>query len=143
MLRNLRYFVIYLHYTVGDFCKEIPKPFRQFQYAAGEIRQPAAISIPDLINHTTRYKYLGTVLDPTLNLNDHFASVYKKASSRLRLLSKLRENLTTSASEGVYKMMIVPLFLFNCVTCLNFTDTQQQKLKSLDIRCKQYCLWPG
>ena len=79
-----------------------------------------------LINHTTRYKYLGTVLDPTLNLDDHFASVYKKASSRLRLLSKLRENLTTSAFEGVYNMMVVPLFLFNCDTCLNFTDTHSR-----------------
>ena len=40
-------------------------------------------------------------------------------------------------------MMVVPLFLFNCITCHNFTDTQQQKLKSLDIRANNIVYGQG
>ena len=55
-------------------------------------------------------------------------------SSRLRLLSKLRTNLTTKAALSVYRSMIVPILLFNCISNLNFTTTQIQKLKSLNGR---------
>ena len=41
------------------------------------------------INETTYYKYLGILLDQSLLLTGNFAEVYKKASSRLRLLHKM------------------------------------------------------
>ena len=40
----------------------------------------------ETLNQTNRYKYLGTLLDPSLSLNDNFNITYKKASSRLCLL---------------------------------------------------------
>ena len=40
-----------------------------------------------------RYK-----LDPGLSFDDNFNATYKKASDRLRILSKTREYLTTTAA---------------------------------------------
>ena len=42
------------------------------------------------INATTSYRYLEVEIDSTLNLNSNFELCYKRASGRLRLLSKLR-----------------------------------------------------
>jgi hypothetical protein len=47
-----------------------------------------------LINFTNKYKYLEVLVDQTENLNEHFCSVFKKASGRLRLLKKIRHCLT-------------------------------------------------
>ena len=52
-------------------------------------------------------------------------------SSCLGLLSKLCSNLTTKAPFPVYKTIIVPLFLFNCIVNLNFTRPQMGKLDSV------------
>ena len=41
------------------------------------------------INFVTEYKYLGTVINSHLILNDNFDKPYKTASSRLRLLHRL------------------------------------------------------
>ena len=51
----------------------------------------------------TKYKYLGVELDPSLNLGLHFESTYKKATGRLRLLSKIRgyvDNHTAKTNES-------------------------------------------
>ena len=47
------------------------------------------------VNETTQYKYLGIILDQHLNLHEYLATVYKKASSRLKLLKRVRSNLTS------------------------------------------------
>ena len=44
------------------------------------------------VNTTCSYNYLGVKVDPPLNLNEHFQSVYKTATSRLRLLRNMRKN---------------------------------------------------
>ena len=89
------------------------------------------------INFAKRYKYLGTTLDPALILRENFDKSYKKASSRLRLMSHLRCNLTTKAAIQVYSMMISPLLKYNSIVNLNFNKTQLNKLKSVDNRAKQ------
>ena len=61
------------------------------------------------INFATEYKHPGTVIDSHLTLNDNFDKAYKKASSRLRLLHRLRLCLTFEAARKIYAMMIVPL----------------------------------
>ena len=43
----------------------------------------------EAVKVTTSYKYLGYVLDPCLTLSKNFKDEYKKASNRLRLLSKV------------------------------------------------------
>ena len=62
---------------------------------------PLEIFIDDkLINFVKGYKYLGTWLDPCVNMSEHLEKVFKKASSRLRLLSRMRRSLTKAAAES-------------------------------------------
>ena len=79
------------------------------------------------LNQTNRYKYLGTLIHVT----------YKKASSSLRLLEVLKENLTDKARRFVYESMVVPLLTYNCIANLNLNRTQLGKLCSLDRRASQ------
>ena len=64
------------------------------------------------INFTTRYKYLGCIIEPNLSMGSNFESSYKKASSRLRLLHKLRPYMTADACATFYKSMVVPVFTY-------------------------------
>ena len=53
------------------------------------------------INVATSYKYLGVKLDPTMTMQEHFNFTYKRASSRLSLLSKMRNLLTEEAAKDI------------------------------------------
>ena len=64
------------------------------------------------INCTESYKYLGVNLDPTLNLSNHFHDIYKKASSRIRLLRRIRPQLTAAAAGLVYQALIVLIITY-------------------------------
>ena len=46
-----------------------------------------------IINSTSSYKYLGSVLDQNLDLAENFERKFKKTSSRLVLLRKLRQKI--------------------------------------------------
>ena len=79
------------------------------------------LSIPygnTVINFTKKYKYLGVEIDSKLNLNTYFDACYKRASTRLRLLSKIRDsvnedsarnelplNIRTAPTEDFYKLL--------------------------------------
>ena len=52
---------------------------------------------------TTSYKYLGYTLDPSLSLCKNFDDAYKKASNHLRLLSKLRDHVTSEVATRSIK----------------------------------------
>ena len=41
------------------------------------------------IPNVEKYEYLGIVMDENLNLTEHFEKVIKKASSRIKLLSRI------------------------------------------------------
>ena len=66
------------------------------------------------INVTTSYKYLGVKLDPTMTMQEHFNSTYKRASSRLSLLSKVRNLLTDEAAKKICLTMILPVMKYCC-----------------------------
>ena len=85
---------------------------------------------------TSNYVYLGVKLDGSLNLNSHFEKCYKRASSRLRLLSKLRKDLDRKAALSIYQSMIMPVFTYCGVLFLSLTKTQNDKLQSLHRRAE-------
>ena len=85
---------------------------------------------------TTSYKYLGYALDPSLTLCKHFDDTYKKASNRLRLLSKLRDYVTSDVANKIYQMMIVPIVTYSGTIKLLYTRTQLEKLGSIEKRAK-------
>ena len=86
------------------------------------------------INCAQSYKYLGTILDQQLNLAANFDQKYKKASSKLGLLRKMKTLMTTKAANAVYTSAIIPALIYNCIVQLNLTQTQLKKLKSIEVR---------
>ena len=89
------------------------------------------------IHQTHQYKYLGNVIDPSLNLTENFQNKYKRASGRLRLLGKVRPFLTQKAAKYIYTMMILPLLLYCSLLHLKMTDTQKKSLKSIENRASK------
>ncbi|XP_057299458.1 uncharacterized protein LOC130630077 [Hydractinia symbiolongicarpus] len=88
------------------------------------------------ISSTTHYKYLGTVLDPSLNMNENFNTIYKRASNKLRLLSSLKMGLTADAVRKIYTAIILPGLSYCSNVQLKFSDTQIKRLESIDNRAR-------
>ena len=65
------------------------------------------------ISSTKEYKYLGTILDQTLSFNENFHRVYKKTSSKLRLLWSLKFYLSPESLIKVYKGILLPVVLYS------------------------------
>ena len=86
------------------------------------------------INATTSYRYLGVEIDSTLNLNTNFELCYKRASGRLRLLSKLRCFLDSTTACKLYRSMIVPVVTYCGILNLKLTTGQSRKLAALHER---------
>ena len=86
------------------------------------------------INQTSSYKYLGTHLDSTLAMNGNFSSKYKKLSSRLRLLSKLRPDLNGKASKMIYTNIVIPVFTYCGTANLYLSRTSLGKLDRIHER---------
>ena len=82
-----------------------------------------------IINATTSYKYLGVKLDSTMTMLEYFISAYKKALSRLTLLSKLRYLLTDEAAKTIYQTMMLPVVTYCCFVNLKNTETQKKRLR--------------
>ena len=87
----------------------------------------------DRVIHTTEtYKYLGTILDSPLSRSTNFHRMYKKTTSKLRRLYSLRMYFKSSTKAKMVKAMILPCITYNCTINLNLTQTQRQKLQSID-----------
>ena len=86
------------------------------------------------VNVTTSYKYLGVKIDQTLNLNTNFQYTYRKANGKLRLLQKLRPQLSRLAALRIYQSMILPTLTYCGSLSLNFTSGQTRKWRSLHSR---------
>ena len=89
-----------------------------------------------VINTTKSYKYLGYILDTSLTLSENFDAAYKKASGRLRLLSKLREHVTSDAALKIYQMMILPIITYSGMIKLLLSNTQLAKYTSIENRAR-------
>ena len=89
------------------------------------------------INTTNNYKYLGVQLDPSLNMQEHFNSICRKASSCIRLLKRIRPFITDLATLRVYQVLIVPIITYCCLTSLYHQPYQKSSILTLESRvCK-------
>ena len=88
----------------------------------------------DNVLNTSHYKYLGIEIDSSLNLNSHFEKCFKRASSRLRLLGKLRDYLDLTSAKAIYGSMILSTFTYSGILQLKTTDTQYKRLASFHDR---------
>jgi predicted nucleotidyltransferase len=80
------------------------------------------------VNQTTQYKYLGVLLDHHLTLHKQVRTVYHKTSTRLKLLKRVRHNLTTY--ERVYLNMIQPIITYCPTVYLGLPTYLKEKLQS-------------
>ena len=86
------------------------------------------------ITNTTCYKYLGVKLDQNLSLSEDIESVYKKASSRLYLMKRVRPQLTTDAALALYKTMLIPIFTYCSIITSLYTETIKKRISSFERR---------
>ena len=86
------------------------------------------------ITNTTCYKYLGVKLDQNLSLSEHIESLYKKASSRLYLMKRVRPQLTTDAALTLYKTMLIPIFTYCSIITSLYTETVKKRISSFERR---------
>ena len=79
------------------------------------------------------YKYLGVYLDKH-NLQHHFEKVYKKASARVKLLSRIREQMGPHVAESIYKALIRPILMYCYQLQLGLPKGTIDKLQSIQNR---------
>ena len=89
------------------------------------------------IGSTNTYKYLGVKLDSSLQLTEHLSSTYKKASGRLYLLGRIRNQLTRKAASAIYNSLLLPLFTYCSILTCNSTNTYKNKLKRFEQRASK------
>ena len=89
------------------------------------------------INVANSYKYLGVEIDHSLDLNSHFERTYKKMTTRLHLLNRLRTFLTAEAALTTVNMLIVPLFTYCCLFKPVFNQMQTNRIKSFERRTQE------
>ena len=56
------------------------------------------------ITESNLYEYLGVKMDKNLSFSDHPEKATKKAISRLKLLSRMRQNISPYTAETIYKV---------------------------------------
>ena len=89
------------------------------------------------VNNTNAYTYLGHQLDSTLTLNTDFDNAYKRSTTRLKLLAKIRNFLTQNAAMSIYMATILPILSYSLAIKLHLSTTQSQKLRSLENRASK------
>ena len=94
----------------------------------------------DLLKKVPSYKYLGVVLDPTLNYNHHVSYVIKTVLYKLRLLGKVKKYLNDNVALEIYKSMLLPYFDYADVIFHGSNSGSLDKLQRLQNRCLRLCM---
>ena len=79
------------------------------------------------LRHVVEFKYLGIVMDGSLTWKSHTANLFSKVSKRIGILRRIRNDITLSAADMVYKSFILPLFDYcdTVWTCCNKGDADR------------------
>ena len=73
-------------------------------------------------------------MDKNLTLTEHLSKTFKKASSRVKLLGRIRHCISPDVAETIYKSMILPTVLY-CSNTLTGTSTiQKNQLEHIQSR---------
>ena len=77
------------------------------------------------ISELQNYEYLDVILDKNLNFDEHLEKTFKKVSSRIKLLSRVRQNINPHTAETMYKVMILPVMLYCCNIFVGMTHSKK------------------
>ena len=86
------------------------------------------------ITESKNYEYLGVTLDKNLNFNEHLEKTFKKISSRIKLLSRVRQNISPYTAETIYKVMILPVMLYCSNVFVGMTQSKKQRFETFQDR---------
>ena len=90
----------------------------------------------DEINQPPAYEYLGVTLDSHLNMNEHYTKVSKRINTRIKLLKKIRHEISPSVAEQIYNSIIKPIFLYCSTVNLGQSQTWSNRFEKLQNRAK-------
>ena len=95
----------------------------------------------EIIQTVPSFKYLGILLDSTLNYNLHISSVITTVIHKTTPLSKVKRYLCDKTVLQIYKSMILPCIDYADVVFANSNVSDIEKLQRLQNRCLKIC--PG
>ena len=78
------------------------------KYMLKKLDKPKVKLDGSILGNVDHYKYLGVILDSSLNFIKHINNIIKMVSHKLNLLSKTRQFITQAASVRIYNSMILP-----------------------------------
>ena len=119
--------------------KKVKTEFVMYGASQKLSRQPSchiAIEGRD-INQSNSNEYLGITLDHHLTLQQQINKIYKKASSRLKLLQRIRPNISPHVAEKIYNAMIRPVLLYCYPVYISLGDNAKSKLQSIQDRAQK------
>ena len=83
------------------------------------------------ISEAENYKYQGAPLNKNLNLQRYVDNIHMKVTSRIKLLGRIRMDITPAVAETIYKVKILPIFLYCSSIKISNSDTQNSKIEQL------------
>ena len=66
----------------------------------------------ETINRVNQYKYLGVTFDQQMSFSEQLSKVSKKVSQRIKMLKRVRLNITSATANLIYNSMIAPMMLY-------------------------------
>ena len=93
-----------------------------------------------ILQQVPSYKYLGLVLDSTLNYNLHVSQVLRTMLHKLMLLSKMKKYLRDDVALRIYKSMLLPYLDYADVIFCKATSKDLDKLQRMQNKCLKICM---
>ena len=93
-----------------------------------------------IIQNVPTFRYLGFILDSTLNFKAHVSDVIKKMIHKKYLLSRLMPFLTKNVALLIYKTMILPYFDYCDIVYAKACADDIDKLQRVQNKCLKTCL---
>ena len=88
----------------------------------------------ETINYTKSYKYIGLILNETLNMSEHLKVTMKKARSRVNLLTRIRPLIDADTASLIFKVMILPILTYCPYSTFrsipNFVENKVQNIEN-------------
>ena len=86
------------------------------------------------LNFTDRARFLGVIMDDSLNFREHICCVVGKISRHAGILYRIRENLPISARISYYNAFILPYLSYNCLHWGGTNDCHLRPLVTIQKR---------
>ena len=92
----------------------------------------------ETINYTKSYKYLGLILNETLNMSEYIKVTMKKSRSRVNLLRRIRPLIDADTASLIFKVMILPILTYCPYSTFgNIPNYVENKVQNIENRAQK------